>query len=264
MWSTQSRPSVASCSFLLHARSDTHVECSCTTRLSHSVPAVHSWTTPSAPPMAIRDAPVGAHPTFAAISSRLLTCQVFEGRLRSPMALAARTPSVSTRRARGAARRCTAGWWLPGTPLYPGVRHVRADHRVPPAGFLLVGGEVASSAAARASPGARSTAALRPVPGAAQQVRDLRDVLCPPPIAAILGHAGLPRVRASFLMASSSAAVIIQPQVNSRTSGAPRTSDSRCLMSSWLAPALSTRTMIFRRNRAGPAASPRSVLPYGR
>ena len=33
---------------------------------------------------------------FAARTHPLLTCQVFEGRLRSPMAFAVRTPSVST------------------------------------------------------------------------------------------------------------------------------------------------------------------------
>ena len=51
-------------------------------------------------------------------------------------------------------------------------------------------------------------------------------------------------------MASSSAAVIIQPQVNSRIRRG-EDSVSRCLTSSWLAPAPSTRTRIFRRNRAG-------------
>ena len=51
-------------------------------------------------------------------------------------------------------------------------------------------------------------------------------------------------------MASSSAAVIIQPQVNS-TVRRGEDIDSRCLTSSWLAPAPSTRTRIFRRNRAG-------------
>ena len=51
-------------------------------------------------------------------------------------------------------------------------------------------------------------------------------------------------------MACSSAAVIIHPQVNSRVRrGEVR--DSRCSMRSWLAPAPSTRTRIFRRNRAG-------------
>ena len=51
-------------------------------------------------------------------------------------------------------------------------------------------------------------------------------------------------------MASSSAAVIIQPQVNS-TVRRGEDSDSRCLMSSWLAPAPSTRTSSRDRNRAG-------------
>ena len=52
------------------------------------------------------------------------------------------------------------------------------------------------------------------------------------------------------LIASSSAAVIIHPQVNS-TFRRPSRSASRCLTRSWLAPAPSTRTRIFRRNRAG-------------
>jgi hypothetical protein len=48
-----------------------------------------------------------------------LTCQVLDGRLRRPMAFAARTSSVSTT----ACSRCTTsmywGWWLPGTPSMP-------------------------------------------------------------------------------------------------------------------------------------------------
>ena len=51
-------------------------------------------------------------------------------------------------------------------------------------------------------------------------------------------------------MASSSATVIIHPQVNSKTRRGEDI-DSRCLMSSWLAPAPSTRTRILARNRAG-------------
>ena len=51
-------------------------------------------------------------------------------------------------------------------------------------------------------------------------------------------------------MASSSAAVIIHPQVNSTFLRAEDRA-SRCSMRSWLAPAPSTRTRIFRRNRDG-------------
>jgi hypothetical protein len=54
----------------------------------------------------------------------------------------------------------------------------------------------------------------------------------------------------SRMIAASSAAVIIQPQVNS-TVFRGEDMASRCLISSWLAPAPSTRTMILRRNRAG-------------
>ena len=56
---------------------------------------------------------------FAAMTQPQLTCQVFDGRLRRPMALAVRTPPVSTT----ACSRCTVsmycGWWLPGTPAIP-------------------------------------------------------------------------------------------------------------------------------------------------
>ena len=56
---------------------------------------------------------------FAASTHPLLTCQVFDGRLRSPMALAVSTPPVST----VAWSRCSTsmycGWWLPGTPAIP-------------------------------------------------------------------------------------------------------------------------------------------------
>ena len=54
----------------------------------------------------------------------------------------------------------------------------------------------------------------------------------------------------SAMMAASSAAVIIQPQVNS-TALRGEDMPSRCLIRSWLAPTPSTRTMIFRRNLAG-------------
>ena len=49
-------------------------------------------------------------------------------------------------------------------------------------------------------------------------------------------------------MASSSAGMIVQPQVNSMVLRG-EDSDRRWPMRSWLAPAPSTRTRIFRRNR---------------
>ena len=52
------------------------------------------------------------------------------------------------------------------------------------------------------------------------------------------------------MIASSSAPVIIHPQVNS-TLRRGEDIDSRCLMRSWLAPAPSTRTRTLARNRAG-------------
>ena len=56
---------------------------------------------------------------FAARTRPLLTRQVSGGRFRSPVALAVRTPSVST----VAWSRCVTpvywGCWLPGTPLIP-------------------------------------------------------------------------------------------------------------------------------------------------
>ena len=56
---------------------------------------------------------------FAAMTQPQLTCQAFDGRFRRPMALAVRTPAVSTT----ACSRCTTsmywGWWLPGMPGIP-------------------------------------------------------------------------------------------------------------------------------------------------
>jgi hypothetical protein len=58
------------------------------------------------------------------------------------------------------------------------------------------------------------------------------------------------------MIAASSALVIIQPQVN-RTVRRGEDIDSRCLISSWLAPAPLTRIRIFRRNRGRDLADPR-------
>jgi hypothetical protein len=52
------------------------------------------------------------------------------------------------------------------------------------------------------------------------------------------------------MIAASSASVIIQPQVN-RTFRRGEDMLSRCLMSSWLAPAPPARTTTLRRKRAG-------------
>jgi hypothetical protein len=54
---------------------------------------------------------------FAAMTRPVLTCQVLDGRFRSPMALAVRTPLVSTT----ACSRWTMywAWWLPGKPAIP-------------------------------------------------------------------------------------------------------------------------------------------------
>src|SRR5215813_9310655 len=52
-----------------------------------------------------------------------------------------------------------------------GVRDVRADDGVPPPGVLLVGGEVAHLPAGRLDPADDPPQAIRPVPGAAHQVR---------------------------------------------------------------------------------------------
>ena len=56
---------------------------------------------------------------FAAMTQPQLTCHDLDGSPRSPMALAVRTPPVSTT----ACSRCTTsmywGWWLPGTPPMP-------------------------------------------------------------------------------------------------------------------------------------------------
>ena len=121
-----------------------------------------------------------------------LTCQDFDGRFRRPMALAVRTPAVSTT----ACSRCTAsmywGWWLPGTPAIPAVRDVRAGDRVPPAGLPLVVGQVPHVAAGRLHPAGDPPQAVGPVPGAAHQAGDLGDVLVLLG-GAVLGGAGLPR-----------------------------------------------------------------------
>jgi hypothetical protein len=48
-----------------------------------------------------------------------VTCQDFEGRFRRPMALAARTPAVSTTACSRWTTSMYWGWWLPGTSLIP-------------------------------------------------------------------------------------------------------------------------------------------------
>ena len=79
---------------------------------------------------------------FAARTQPQLTCQVFDGRFRRPMALAVRTPPVSTT----ACSRCSdvdvLGVVAAGDAADPGAGDVRADDGVPPAGLLLVGGQV--------------------------------------------------------------------------------------------------------------------------
>ena len=128
---------------------------------------------------------------FAAMTQPQLTCQVFEGRLRRPMALAVRTPAVSTTACSRWTTSMYWGWWLPGTPLDPGVRDVRAGDGVLPAGLLLVVRQVPQVAAGRLDPAGDPAQPVGPVPGAGHQVRDLRDVLVllgP----AVLGDAGLP------------------------------------------------------------------------
>src|SRR5215470_7625120 len=59
--------------------------------------------------------------------------------------------------------------------VYPAVRDVGAGDGVPPAGLPLVGGEVVHLAAGRPDPADDPAQPLRPVPGAAHQVRDLCD-----------------------------------------------------------------------------------------
>ena len=59
----------------------------------------------------------------------------------------------------------------------PGIGDVRAGDRVPPACLLLVGGQVRHLPAGRPDPADDPPQAAGPVPGAAHQVRDLRDIL---------------------------------------------------------------------------------------
>ena len=56
---------------------------------------------------------------FAAITQPQLTRQDFDGRARSPMALAVRTPPVSTTACSRWTTLTHCGWWLPGTPPMP-------------------------------------------------------------------------------------------------------------------------------------------------
>ena len=59
----------------------------------------------------------------------------------------------------------------------PAAGDVRADDGVPPAGLLLIGGQVAHLPTGRPGPAGDPAQPAGPVPGAAEQVRDLRDVL---------------------------------------------------------------------------------------
>jgi len=59
----------------------------------------------------------------------------------------------------------------------PTIGDVRAGDGVPPAGLLIVGGQVRHLPARRLHPPDDPPQPTGPVPGAAHQVRDLRDVL---------------------------------------------------------------------------------------
>src|SRR5271154_4628718 len=95
------------------------------------------------------------------------------------------------RRARGARRRCTAVVAARHAGD-PGSRDVRAGDGVPPAGLLLVIREIPQVAAGRPDPAGDPPQSVGPVPGAAHQVGDLRDVLVVLD-RAVLAGAGLPR-----------------------------------------------------------------------
>jgi hypothetical protein len=73
---------------------------------------------------------------FAVMTQPQLTCQVFDGRLRRPMALAVRTQAVSTT----ACSRCTTSmyWGVVAArdAAYPGAGDVRAGDGVLPAGLF--------------------------------------------------------------------------------------------------------------------------------
>ena len=131
---------------------------------------------------------------FAAMTQPRLTCQVFDGRLRRPMALAVRTPAVSTHGVLAVGDVDVLGVVAARDAAYPAVRDVRAGDGVPPPGLLLIVREIAHLAAGRFYPAGDPAQAVRPVPGAAHQVRDLRDILVLFD-GAVLGDAGLPRVR---------------------------------------------------------------------
>ena len=177
---------------------------------------------------------------FAAMTHPALTCQVFEGRARRPMALAVRTPAVSTQACSRWRTSMYWGWWLPGTPL------------IPPSGMLVQMMEyrqpVSFSQAVRFLICRRDGFTWRTIhrrPSGQFSALVIRCVISATALSSpTLPSWAVPGFHAPAgrsLMASSSAAVIIHPQVN-RTFRRGERRDSRCFTSSWLAPAPSTRT----------------------
>ena len=106
------------------------------------------------------------------------------------------------------------GWWLPGTPSMPvpGMFVQMMEYRQPV--FFSICGEVPRLPAGRLGAADDPPQPVRPVPRAAHQVRDLRDVLVFLD-RAVLGDAGLPRARGHHLDGILVGRVIIHPQVNS-------------------------------------------------
>jgi hypothetical protein len=146
----------------------------------------------------------------------------------------------------------TWGWWLPGTPGIPaaGMFMQMIEYRHP----------VAFSKAVRFLACRRAGFVRRTIhrsPSGHRPARLIRCVISATCLSSCTSPSwsrpGCQAVAGSILIASSSAGVIIHPQVNG-TVRRGVASDSRCAISSWLAPAPSTRTSSRDRNRAGTCA----------
>src|SRR6185503_3322867 len=105
------------------------------------------------------------------------TCQVFEGRLRRPMAFGGADAAGLDDGVLAADGVDVLQVVAAGDALYPGVRDVRAGDGVLPAGLHLVVRQVPHVPTGRLDPAGDPPQAAGPVPGAAHQARDLRDIL---------------------------------------------------------------------------------------
>src|ERR1700722_21005255 len=130
-----------------------------------------------------------------------------------------------------------------------GVRDVRTSDGVLPASLLLVVREFRRWRRERLHPAGAPAGPVGPVPGPGHEAGDLGDVVVVFGVA-VLREPGCPGALRDCRMASSSVAMMVQPRVT-RAFFLGDDRASRCPMRSCLAPAPSTRTRIWRRNRAG-------------